>query len=126
MFNHVMVGSNDIARSKIFYDAVLAPIGLHSEPVDHIAVYRTEQGNFAAIRPRDGQPATVSNGATVAFRAASIAQVDAFYHAGLAHGGMCEGPPGVREESPTRMYGAYLRDPDGNKICAFAPNRPAD
>lgn len=122
MFNHVMVGSNDISRSRAFYDAVLAPMGLRSEPIEQVAAYRSEHGNFVAIKPRDGKLATISNGATVGFRAASPAAVDAFHAAGLANGGTCEGPPGVREESPGRMYGAYLRDPDGNKICAFAPN----
>lgn len=73
-------------------------------------------------KPADGAPHTVSNGHTLGFKAQNIGSVDAFHAAGLANGGTDEGAPGIRENSPGRMYGAYLRDPDGNKICAFAPN----
>jgi len=123
MFNHVMVGTNDVEKARTFYDAALGALGHKAAPVPGIALYPSDTGTFAAIPPRDGKPATCANGGTIAFRAKSPADVDAFHAAGLANGGTCEGAPGVREESPTKMYGAYLRDPDGNKVCAFAPNR---
>lgn len=123
MFNHVWVGTDDVPRARGFYDAVLGALGHVGSHKDGMAMYRTADGNFAAVTPRDGKAATVANGGTIAFRAKSREEVDAFHAAGLSNGGTCEGAPGVREESPTKMYGAYLRDPDGNKICAFAPGR---
>ena len=126
MFNHVMVGTNDVEKARTFYDAVLGALGYSPAPVPGVAAYQSENGNFVAVPPRDGRPACPANGGTIGFRAKTYAEVDAFHAAGLANGGTCEGEPGFRENSPGRKYGAYLRDSDGNKICAFAPRADAD
>lgn len=118
-----MVGTNDIAKAKRFYDATTATLGGGwVRALSQRLFYRGKSGvTFAVTTPLDGATATVANGGTIGFTAASPAEVDAWHAAGLAHGGSDEGVPGVRENSPDRMYGAYLRDPDGNKLCAFAP-----
>lgn len=125
MFSHIMVGSNDLDRSKAFYDAVLGALGTSPGFVDrHRVFWRSPTGVFAASLPIDGQAATHANGGTVGFRCESSDQVDAWHAAGLAHGGVSiEDPPGYREGPTGRMYLAYLRDPDGNKLCAmFRPS----
>ena len=119
MFNHVMVGTNDITTAKRFYDAVLGALGYDAGvmPTESRVFYRSEHGAFALTTPLNGEPATTSNGATIGFLAASQEEVDAWHAAGLANGGAtCEDPPGVRANG---MYIAYMRDPDGNKICAL-------
>lgn len=126
MFNHVMVGSNDVDGARRFYDAVLGALGFPPSSVPGIAAYPSDGGNFVVVSPSNGEPACHANGGTIGFRATSYAQVDAFHAAGLANGGACGGAPGFRESSPGRKYGAYLRDPDGNKICAFAPRSDRD
>jgi predicted lactoylglutathione lyase len=73
-------------------------------------------------KPANGEAMCVSNGHTLGLKAKSYDEVDAFHRAGLEAGGTCEGAPGFRAASPGNMYGAYLRDPDGNKICAFTQN----
>jgi catechol 2,3-dioxygenase-like lactoylglutathione lyase family enzyme len=119
MFSHIMIGTNDLDRAKAFYDALLATLEVPAGRVDrHRVFYRTPTGIFAVTLPIDGAPATVGNGATIGFACASPAQADAWHAAGLAHGGTtCEDPPGVREGSG--LYLAYLRDPDGNKLCGL-------
>jgi catechol 2,3-dioxygenase-like lactoylglutathione lyase family enzyme len=121
MFSHVMVGTNDLDRSRTFYDAVLGALGVSPGRVDrHRVFWRTSGGVFSVSVPIDGQPATVGNGSTLGFACTSPAQVDAWHAAGVAHGGVsCEDPPGVREGAAGKLYLAYLRDPDGNKICAL-------
>ncbi len=121
MFSHIMVGSNDLDRSIAFYDAVLGTLGAPAGRVDrHRVFWRLPTGTFSVSLPIDGQPATVSNGSTIGFSCASAENVDAWHTAGLGHGGTtCEEPPGVREGSVGQMYLAYLRDPDGNKICGL-------
>jgi catechol 2,3-dioxygenase-like lactoylglutathione lyase family enzyme len=121
MFSHIMVGTNDLARSKTFYDAVLGTLGIAPGWLDrHRVFWRTPTGIFSVSLPIDGQPATVGNGSTFGFSCASPDQADAWHAAGLAHGGStCEDPPGVREGSSGKLYLAYLRDPDGNKLCAL-------
>ena len=121
MFSHVMIGTNDLDRAKTFYDAVLGTLGVGPGFVDrHRVFYQTPNGTFAVSLPIDGQPATHANGGTVGFAAASPEQADAWHAAGLAHGGAtCEDPPGVREGGLGKLYLAYLRDPDGNKLCAL-------
>lgn len=120
MFSHVMIGTNNLERSKAFYDAVLGTLGVPPGVVDrHRIFWRTPSGVFSTTLPIDGQPATIGNGGTVGFAASSPEQADAWHAAGLAHGGTtCENPPGVREGA-AKLYLAYLRDPDGNKICAL-------
>ena len=123
-FSHITVGSSDMDRSVRFYDAVLAPLGL-----TRLKTFRAASGygpkDFAGInlpfwilRPRDRNAASAGNGVTVAFTVPSHAAVDAFHAAALAHGGTCEGPPGLRTHYHPDYYGAYVRDPEGNKICA--------
>ncbi|MCA1248064.1 VOC family protein [Massilia oculi] len=126
MFSHVMVGSNDIARSKAFYDAVLGTLGVGA-PFENTAptgqarlFYRHEGGNFCVSEPIDGAAASCANGGTIGFRCSSPEQVHQFHDAAIAHGGSsCEDPPGLREGSLGKLYLAYVRDPDGNKLCAM-------
>ena len=121
MFSHIMIGTNDLDRAKTFYDAVLGTLGVPPGNVDrHRVFYRTPTGVFSVSLPINGEPATCANGGTVGFAAADTAQADAWHAAGLAHGGVSiEDPPGVREGAFGNLYLAYLRDPDGNKICAL-------
>jgi catechol 2,3-dioxygenase-like lactoylglutathione lyase family enzyme len=116
-----MVGTNDLDRSKKFYDAVLGALGVPPAFVDgHRMFYMTPTGIFSVSKPIDGKPATFANGGTVGFAAKSPAEADAWHAAGVANGGVtCEEPPGVREGGMGKMYLAYLRDPDGNKLCAL-------
>jgi catechol 2,3-dioxygenase-like lactoylglutathione lyase family enzyme len=120
MFSHVMVGTNDLDKARAFYDPLLATLGVGPGFVDrHRVFYRTPTGVFGATLPINGEPATVANGGTIGFACNSPAQADAWHAAGIAHGGKtCEDPPGVREGSAGKIYLAYLRDPDGNKLCA--------
>ncbi|MBI1250436.1 MAG: VOC family protein [Alphaproteobacteria bacterium] len=126
MFSHVMVGSNDIERSKAFYDAVLgvlgAPPGFRNEAASgHVRLfYMHDGGAFAISQPIDNAPATAANGATIGFRCASAEQAKKFHDVAVAHGGVSiEEPPGLREGNMGPMYLAYVRDPDGNKLCAI-------
>jgi catechol 2,3-dioxygenase-like lactoylglutathione lyase family enzyme len=121
MFSHVMIGTNDLDRAKAFYDALLGTLDVPAGFVDRYRVFwRTPAGVFSVTRPIDGQPATVANGGTIGFACTSAEQVDAWHAAGLAHGGTtCEDPPGVREGPAGRLYLAYLRDPDGHKLCGL-------
>jgi catechol 2,3-dioxygenase-like lactoylglutathione lyase family enzyme len=125
MFSHVMLGSNDLERSRKFYDAVLGTLGIRPGFLDkHRYFYRGNGGLFSVSTPIDGEPACSANGGTVGFAAPSPEAADAFHAAGLASGGTAiEDPPGWREGEFGRFYLAYLRDPDGNKICAM--HRPA-
>jgi catechol 2,3-dioxygenase-like lactoylglutathione lyase family enzyme len=121
MFSHVMVGSADIERSKRFYDAVLGTLGIPPGNVDrHRVFWRTPGGAFGVTVPINGQPASVCNGGTIGFACQSGEQVEAWHAAGVANGGTtCEDPPGIRERPTGNMYLAYLRDPDGHKLCAI-------
>jgi catechol 2,3-dioxygenase-like lactoylglutathione lyase family enzyme len=121
MFSHVMVGVNDLDRAKKFYDAVLGTLGVGPGFVDrHRIFWMTPTGVFAASLPIDGNSATVGNGSTVGFNCATSDQADAWHAAGVANGGVSiEDPPGVREGPTGKMYLAYLRDPDGNKLCGL-------
>ena len=120
MFSHIMVGADDVAQSKQFYDAVLGTIGVNPGYLapDGRVFYMTPGGNFALTKPIDGKSACGANGGTIGFACSSPAQVDAWHAAGIAQGGKtCEDPPGERVGSG--MYLAYLRDPAGNKLCAL-------
>ena len=121
MFSHVMVGVSDLDKAKAFYDATLGALGVAPGFVDrHRVFWRTPAGVFAASLPINGEPATFGNGSTVGFACASPEQADAWHAAGVASGGVtCEEPPGVREGPTGKMYLAYLRDPDGNKLCGL-------
>src|ERR1700760_3792129 len=106
MFSHIMVGTNDLDRSKAFYDAVLGALGVPPGRVDrHRIFWMTPTGVFAASLPIDGEKACVSNGATIGFACADSAQADAWHAAGLANGGVAiEDPPGVREGPTGKLY----------------------
>ena len=121
MFSHIMVGTNDLDRAKAFYDAALGALGIGPAVQDrHRIFYMTPTGVFAVSLPIDGTSASIGNGSTVGFNCATSAQADAWHAAGVANGGAAiEDPPGVREGGVGKMYLAYLRDPDGNKICAL-------
>jgi catechol 2,3-dioxygenase-like lactoylglutathione lyase family enzyme len=120
MFSHVMVGSADLERSRIFYDAVLGTLGVKPGFLDrHRIFWRSPTGVFSASLPINGEPHTIGNGSTIGFVCDSPEQVHAWHAAGLKSGGTsCEDPPGVRQGSAGQLYLAYLRDPDGNKLCA--------
>ncbi|TXH31821.1 MAG: VOC family protein [Burkholderiaceae bacterium] len=125
MFSHVMVGSNDLERSRQFYDAVLATLGVGPGVANlQRYFYRSSGGTFCITTPINGAPASCANGAIFGFAASSPEQADAFHAAGLAHGGStCEDPPGWRDNGVGRLYLAYLRVPDGHKLCVL--HRPA-
>jgi catechol 2,3-dioxygenase-like lactoylglutathione lyase family enzyme len=122
MFSHMMVGSNDIARSKKFYDALFAAMGGKpgvQDPKGRL-IYLHNGGVFLVTAPIDGKPATAGNGSTLGFAVSGPAMADAWHKAGVENGGTTiEDPPGVRSGGAVPMYLAYLRDPDGNKLCAL-------
>ena len=127
MFNHIMIGSNDIERSKRFYDAVLATLGA-GEPIrnnagtGHVRLfYRHNGSTFCVSEPINDETATFANGGTIGFKCNSPEHVKQFHDVALAHGGTSiEDPPGLRENNTMgAMYLAYVRDPDGNKLCAI-------
>lgn len=121
MFSHIMVGTNNLEKAKTFYDKVLGALGVAPAFVDgHRIFYRTPTGVFSVSKPINGQPATSANGGTIGFACSSKEQADAWHAAGVQNGGTtCEDPPGVRQGGMGKMYLAYLRDPDGNKLCAL-------
>ncbi len=122
MFSHVMIGSNDLARSRAFFDALFAALGGPPGQQDARGrlVYAHNGGRLLLTTPIDGEPATGANGGTIGFTADSPAQADAWHRAGLASGGTAiEDAPGVRHAASGDLYVAYLRDPDGNKLCAL-------
>jgi catechol 2,3-dioxygenase-like lactoylglutathione lyase family enzyme len=125
MFNHIVIGTNDIERSRHFYDQVLGVLGAggamsHQAKSGHQRLfYRHDGGSLGIAEPINDEPATVANGATIAFRCMSPEQVRAFHDTAVAHGGVSiEDPPGLRVDSLGQFYLAYVRDPDGNKLCA--------
>jgi catechol 2,3-dioxygenase-like lactoylglutathione lyase family enzyme len=121
MFNHVMIGANDIDVSKHFYDATMGALGLASGNKDSKdrCSYRGDGGVFMIKVPINGELATIGNGGTIGFKAKNQEEVDAWHAVGITHGGTtCEDPPGVRVNGKFKIYLAYLRDPIGNKLCA--------
>jgi catechol 2,3-dioxygenase-like lactoylglutathione lyase family enzyme len=122
MFSHVAVGANDLAKARRFYDVVLGTLG-YAQPVPRSAggyVYAGDSGFFIVSPPRDGRSATPGNGGTIGFACQTSDEVDQWHAAGVANGGQSvEDPPGVRDTEFGPLYLAYLRDPDGNKLCAF-------
>lgn len=124
MFSHITVGCTDLDRASAFYDAVLLPIGLRRRqvtpdggPAAACWIHPTQTlPRFYVYMPFDRAPTSAGNGSMVAFCAPNEAAVDAAYAAGLAANGTDEGPPGPRPHYGNGYYGAYLRDPDGNKI----------
>ncbi len=125
MFSHVNVGARDLRRLAAFYDAVLALLGLVRAEGGTIGgrpglLWRRpgqRWPQFCVQPPWGGLPATWGNGVQVSFAAPSRGAVDAAWRAALAHGGTDEGAPGLRERYAPDFYGAYCRDPEGNKLC---------
>ena len=122
MFSHMMVGSNDLERSRKFYDATFAAIGGKPGMTDPHGrlVYMNNGGVFIVTRPIDGAAANHGNGCTIGIAMDGPEQAEAWHAAGVANGGKAiEDPPGVRSSAMGDLYLAYLRDPDGNKLCAL-------
>ncbi len=122
MYSHNMVGSNDIDRSKKFYDATFEAMGGKAGIKDDKGrlIYMHGGGIFLVTPPIDGQPATAGNGCTIGLAMDNPEQANAWHDAGVANGGTSiEDPPGIRSGGMGEMYLAYLRDPDGNKLCAL-------
>lgn len=126
MFSHVILGVNNLDVSKKFYDAVLGALGVPAGVANkNRYFYRSPTGTFGITTPINGEPATHGNGSTIGFLAQSPEQADACHAAGVANGGVtCEDPPGWREGPGGKLYLAYLRDPDGNKLCLLHRPRP--
>ena len=122
MFSHVILGTNDIEKSRFFYDALLGALGANPGVVDDKGrlMFVHNDKIFGLTPPIDGHPATHGNGSTIGFTCESPEQVEAWHAAGVANGGKSiEDPPGVRESAYGPLYLAYLRDPEGNKLCAL-------
>ncbi len=127
MYSHITLGTNDIARAQAFYDPVM------TEALGHPLMFKTETAlayglptgeKLFVVFPFDGNRASNGNGTHVAFRVESREQVDAFHAAALANGGTDEGAPGPRPHYHPNYYGAYVRDPDGNKLQAVCHKAP--
>lgn len=126
MFNHIVIGSNDLERSRRFYDAVLGTLGADA-PTPNMAksghqrlFYRHDGGVLCISEPINDEEATVGNGSTIGFRCSSPEQVQAFHDVAVAHGGVSiEEPPGPRDGGTGLLFLAYVRDPDGHKLCAI-------
>jgi catechol 2,3-dioxygenase-like lactoylglutathione lyase family enzyme len=123
MFSHVMIGSNDLDRSKTFYDALFVAMGGRPGRRDDRGrlVYVHDDNVFMVTRPIDGADATHANGGTIGFAMSGPEQAKAWHDAGVSHGGTAvEEAPGMRKGGAFGdLYLAYLRDPDGNKLCAL-------
>src|ERR1700755_815028 len=118
MFSHVMIGSNDIARSKKFYDALFGALGGKpaAEDAKGRLIYAHNGGVFLVSKPIDGKSASHANGGTIGFTMSAQEQAHAWHKAGVANGGSAiEDPPGIRQGGAGQMSLAYLRDPDGTK-----------
>ena len=125
MIGYVTLGTNDLDRARAFYDALLGEIGgkrLMEFPPNGFTLYGTGFGKpgIAVTRPYDGKPAERGNGNMIALVMDSRERVDSFHARAIGLGGTDEGPPGLRgPEGDRAFYGAYFRDLDGNKLCAF-------
>lgn len=117
-----MIGGGDLARSKTFYDALFKAMGAEpgvQDPKGRL-VYTHKGGRLMVTTPINGEPPTPGNGATIGFAMDSPQQADAWHKAGVEHGGTAiEDPPGERPTPYGPLYLAYLRDPDGNKLCGL-------
>ncbi len=125
MFSHVTLGTNDWPRAQSFWEAIMTVL---AQPVlfehEHGIAYGEPTGPKIFVGPAfDGQLATSGNGTHVAFHAKDRATVDAFHAAALQHGGTDEGAPGLRPHYHPNYYGAYVRDPDGNKLQAVCHSK---
>ncbi|BDI60189.1 VOC family protein [Qipengyuania nanhaisediminis] len=126
MLNHIMIGSNDIERSRKFYNAVLGVLGA-GEPFEHVndtghtRLFWNHNGDtFSVSEPINGKPANTANGFTIGFKCNSMEQVQELHDVAIANGGTSiEDPPGPREGSMGVMNLCYVTDPDGHKICGI-------
>ncbi|HXC14222.1 MAG TPA: VOC family protein [Stellaceae bacterium] len=120
IFTHVTVGTNDLAKARAFYDAVLGPLGYTrlNDLGDNGSIWGESAPEFFVLKPANGQPATSANGGTISFVAPSRAAVAAFHKAALAAGATDEGAVGPRGWAPN-AYAGYVRDLDGNKLAAY-------
>jgi catechol 2,3-dioxygenase-like lactoylglutathione lyase family enzyme len=137
MLTYAYFGTNDLERARVFYDATLGALGMQRCITGDAAWDRVAAGwgiyedgglrelGFWIGTPFDGRPATVGNGSMIAFRAGTREDVDRFHAAALAHGGRCDGAPGLRPQYSPDFYAAYVRDPDGNKLAAVCRGLPA-
>ena len=131
MFNHMILGANDIEKSKSFYHKVLSVLGFEGDPMEHTSdsghkrvFFQHNGGTFGISQPIDNQPATHGNGTTLGFKCDSPEQVKQFHDVAVANGGTSiEDAPGLREGSMGPMHLSYVRDPSGNKLCAI--HRPS-
>ena len=129
MFSHIFVGTNDFERALAFYRPLLDALGIRARFCDAHKPWTGWQSSpdprplFLIGKPYDGRPHAAGNGQMVAFLAPTRAAVDQAHALALAHGGRDEGAPGLRPEYHAHYYGAYVRDPDGNKL-AFACHAP--
>jgi len=132
VFSHVFMSVTDFARALDFYSAVMNELGVElrfCEPGKPWAGWHSAGRSrpfFVICKPYDGQPHDPGNGQMVALTAANRAAVHAAHQAALDHGGRCEGPPGLRPQYHPHYYGAYFRDPDGNKLCVVCHEPPPD
>jgi catechol 2,3-dioxygenase-like lactoylglutathione lyase family enzyme len=123
VFSHICVGVTDFDRALVFYSALMSSLGLEVRFCDHNRPWAGWQSAgesrplFLIGRPFDEGPHAPGNGQMVALLAGNRALVDSAYETALAHGGVSEGSPGLRPEYHDNYYGAYFRDPDGNKLC---------
>ena len=133
MIGYVTLGSDDMPRARAYYDELLGTIGAKrimefGDDLGGFTMWGTgfDKPGLAITNPYNKQPAVAGNGNMSAIPMDKRAKVDAFYAKALELGGTCEGPPGLRgDDGPQAFYGAYFRDPDGNKLAAFCIG-PAD
>ena len=119
VFTHVCLGADDLGKSAAFYDAALGALGIRNLGTmgDNVVLYGKDKPALLILKPANGEPASAANGGTIGFVAADNGAVDAFHASGITSGGSDEGAPGAR--GLPGSYAAYLRDPAGNKLCAY-------
>ncbi len=131
MFSHIFVGVSDFERALAFYGPLMAALGIAPRFCERDRPWAGWQSSpgprplFLIGAPHDQLAHAPGNGQMTAFLADSRARVDEAYAAALAHGGRCDGAPGLRPEYHAHCYGAYFRDPDGNKLCVACHDAPA-
>ncbi|AGW90205.1 VOC family protein [Cupriavidus sp. DF5525] len=119
IFSHIVVGTNDLERARAFYDGVLGALGISRVMnLDTASLWGVDSPEFMVTKPGNGLPSTYANGGTISFSAPNRSAVHAFHEAAISLGARDEGAPGPRNFTPT-SYAAYVRDPDGNKICTY-------